>query len=276
MLKVALSHDIDRTKKTYQFFTKPLRNLLKGNYTNTINLVKTIPKKNNYWTFDKILRIENQYKVKSTYFFLNETIPLNLFDPKSYYLSLGRYKIENEKIKSLILKLDKEGFEVGVHGSFNSYNSIELLKEEKRILETILDHQVYGIRQHHLNLNKQTWQYQNDAGFIYDSSFGSNFEIGFKENKITPFKPLNNQFLVLPQVIMDTCFMNDPNRWEKLELIIHQCKNNDGVLVVNFHNHVFNDLEYPGYTEAYIRIIEKCKAHNAIFETLSVYYNEYI
>ena len=202
MIKLALSHDIDRTTKSYQFITKPIRALLKGEFNTFLQLMSTSLRKGNYWTFDDIIEIENSFNVKSTFFFLNESIRFNILNPISFVLSNGRYNILNPQIVDLIKNLDINGWEIGVHGSYNSYKSLELLKKGKVTLEEILGHPVDGIRQHYLNLDDDTWKKQFDTGFKYDSSYGYTRAIGFKENKYSPFYPLNNNFVVFLLLLM--------------------------------------------------------------------------
>lgn len=271
MIKIALSHDIDRTKKTYQFFTKPIRTLFNGNFKHFKELLATSFRRGNYWTFDDIIEIEKSFNIKSTFFFLNESINFNVFEPKSFVLSHGRYNIHEPKIVNLIRWLDNNGWEVGLHGSYNSFQNLELLKNEKAELEGILGHSIDGIRQHYLNLNKDTWHNHFVAGFKYDSSFGYTREIGFKEGRYQPFKPLDDEFIVVPLVVMDACFMSLPNRWERIDELMDICEKENAILVVNFHNHVFNNNEFPGFRDAYIRIIEKGIERNGDFQTISAH-----
>jgi peptidoglycan/xylan/chitin deacetylase (PgdA/CDA1 family) len=117
-------------------------------------------------------------------------------------------------------------------------------------------------------MNNKTWQIQKECGFNYDTSFGFTDEIGFKEEKYTPFKPMNDDFIVFPQIIMDICFMSTRNKWDRLEEIINICKEKNSILVINWHQRVFNDKEFPGYKEAYINIISILKANGAEFYKL--------
>ncbi len=75
MIRVCLSHDIDRIDKSYQYVTKPLSALRSGKNRLFFKLfwnAMTIHRP--YWGFDEIIRIEEKYGVKSTCFFLNESI----------------------------------------------------------------------------------------------------------------------------------------------------------------------------------------------------------
>ena len=197
-----------------------------------------------------------------------------LFRSKSFILSSGRYNILDAKIVNIIQWLDENGWEIGVHGSYNSFKDIKLLAKEKKILENIVKHDIIGIRQHYLNLNSKTWEIQYRTGFKFDSSLGSNENIGFVDNRISPFQPLNNEFTVFPQVIMDFCYINTINVNNELDKIFDICEKNNAILVINFHNNVFNEMEFPGYKKAFIDIIEKCKARNANFKTLKEFYLE--
>ena len=209
-----------------------------------------------------------EYNVKSTFFFLNESIKFNPFSISNWKLSVGRYNIESPKVVQIIQWLDKNGWEIGVHGSYNSYKNKELLLKEKKTLENIVGHEIIGVRQHYLNLNDQTWQLQQNCGFKYDSSFGYTASIGFKDNKITPFRPCQDNFIVFPLMIMDSCFMNTVNRWEKFSEIIQTVQRKDALLVMNWHQRVFNEKEFPEYKEIYIKIIEECRERHAQFYTL--------
>ena len=95
-----------------------------------------------------------------------------------------------KRLKILFYGLDKNGWEVGLHGSYNSFNNYALMKSEKQFLENILNHKVIGIRQHHLQIGEKTWEIQKECGFKYDSSLGFNEKIGFKNKQYKFFSPV--------------------------------------------------------------------------------------
>jgi peptidoglycan/xylan/chitin deacetylase (PgdA/CDA1 family) len=272
MLKIALTHDIDRIDKTYQRCTHSLKAIYKLEVSRALYHLLSVNSKNPYWGFDEIIKIESSYNVRSTNFFLNESIKFNLFDPNNYKLSLGRYSIHDIRIKEVILYLDKHGWEIGLHGSYNSFANEDLLMSEKKTLENIVGHEIIGVRQHYLNLNANTWENQNSCKLKYDSSFGYNNECGFKDNQFTPFNPLNNNFVVFPQIIMDKPFLNNPDRWGTLQKIFDDAEENDGIVVVNWHNNYFDEKEFPKYKSTYIRLIEEGLKRNAMFNTLGGFY----
>ena len=132
---VCITHDVDRVKKTYQYFTRFVRFLSHFQILGAINeiqngflLFKNI-KKNPYWGFERIIEIENKYNVKSTFFFLNESGKVDLFHPKDWKLYLGRYSINDPEIVKIIISLASNGWEIGLHGSYNSFLNKNLLKK---------------------------------------------------------------------------------------------------------------------------------------------------
>ena len=272
MISVALSHDVDRISKTYQYVTQMISAFRGLNVKKMNTQIKSLYKSDPYWQFDKIIEIEKKYSVKSTFFILNESIKFQVSNLKSWKLALGRYKLNNPKLIKMINWLDENGWEIGVHGSFNSYKDINLLRKEKTDLEKILGHEVIGIRQHYLNIDTDTWRIQKKVGFKYDSTWGFTNGIGFKDKKIKPFKPLNNEFVVYPLNIMDYCFINEKSRWDKFNDIVKTIEKNNALLVINWHQRVFNEDEFPGFSENYIKIIEKLKNMNADFYTIGEYF----
>ena len=273
---VCLTHDVDRVKKTYQYFTRFGRFLkqleIKKAFNEIFCFLKYYFSKNcendPYWNFERIMDIERKFGVKSTFFFLNESGKISIFKPRTWKLYWGRYDLENPEIAKIIKKLDLEGWEIGLHGSYNSYKDKNLLKWEKNKLEKILGKRVHGVRQHYGNLKiPETWKLQEDLGFEYDSTFGITDYDGFKDSKYLPFYPLGSRFLEIPLIIMDTSLFSIDKSveeiWEDCKKLIEDVEENSGVLTILWHNRVFNDNEFPGRREIYERIIELCDEKNA-------------
>ena len=224
--------------------------------------------KNPYWNFEKIMEIERKYGVRSTFFFLEESKKFD-FNPKSIPLCFGYYSFDD--VKDIIQKLSSEGWEIGLHGSYDSYRDINLLRKEKRRLEKIAGIRVKGVRQHYLNLNiPNTWKIQKKVGFKYDSSFGFNEKTGWRDEKLLPFKPFNDDFLVIPLTIMDVALMREAKfniniAKEIIKNHLRYAKKRGAVVTVLWHQRVFNDKEFPGWADLYKFIIREGKNMDAWF-----------
>lgn len=274
MFKAALSHDVDRVKKSYQYVTSSLKKTLKLNLSGLGYELSSLIGPEPYWNFDTIIRIEEKYNVKSTFFFLDESIPLKLFDKKNWQLSLGRYNIDDPKVVEVIKYLDKNGWEIGLHGSYNSYRNESLLLTEKKRIENIIGHKLIGIRQHYLNLNESTWKIQKNIGLLYDASYGYNDSVGFKNNKYTYFHPFNDSFTVFPLAIMDICFMPITNKWDVFKSLVEITKEQNGILVLNWHQRVFNENEFPQYAFYYEKMIVYLQEQGAEIMPLGQFYQQ--
>ncbi|WP_024335382.1 polysaccharide deacetylase family protein [Desulfotignum balticum] len=273
---VCLTHDVDRIRKTYQYVTHDLRHgkIMKAFFERSKN--------DPYWNFDRIMSMERELGVRSTFFFLNESIKPTLFSPKSWLLSFGRYDIQEPEVIKIIKALDKDGWEIGLHGSFNSFNDKVLMKKEKHELESVLGKPVIGIRQHHLNLMvPETWKIQKSLGFAYDATFGAKREIGFLEDKIVPFVQPDSKLLIIPLAVMDGNLFhkagNDPEKaWGLAESLIEIAEKKKAVLSILWHQRVFNDNEFPGWKDVYQKIIVECKKRGARFLTCKQISEEYL
>jgi peptidoglycan/xylan/chitin deacetylase (PgdA/CDA1 family) len=263
-LTVCLTHDVDRVYKSYQYISHDLVQL------KVKNLVKLFSKNNPYWVFDEIMLLEEKYNVKSTFFFLEENITFNIFSPENWKLSLGKYKFTDPKIKKIIQQLDNEGWEIGLHGSYESYQNSDLLKKEKKALEKALGKPVQGIRQHYLNLDiPNTWIIQKEVGFHYDASLGKKNQVGFPDNLYYPFINKESDMLIIPLALMDGYLFSGKisfeNAWSKCLNIINEAEVNKAVMVVLWHQRVFNEYEFPGYKDLYEKIILECQQRDAEF-----------
>lgn len=269
-LTIFLSHDVDTIHQAplqglYYFITQK-----KAKY-----LWSLFAKHEPYWRFEKIMALEKKYHVRSTFFFLEEKTQFNLFKPITWRLINDRYNFSDPRVKNLLQKLDRGGWEVGLHGSYSSYRNTSLMRQEKENLEKSLGHKVIGIRQHHLNLDiPETWQIQAKVGFGYDATYGFKKNIGWRGQKYLPFKPLKNDFLAIPLAFMDiNLFQGDltgnnlDKLWQECEKIIDRAQKQGALLSILWHNRFFNNEQFPGFIEIYERIIQECQKRQALFTT---------
>jgi len=272
-LKVALSHDVDRVQKTHQYLTRSARCIKKGDLEGFWHELESYPqRKKVYWNFTDIIDTEEAMGVRSTFFFLQESYPFCLLKPSEWKLALGRYDLRSERVSKMIKDLDQGGWEIGLHGSYRSYNDQELLQKEKDTLEYILGKPVIGVRQHYLNLSGCTWSYQEAVGFGYDYSLGFRDRIGYKDGKVKPFYPHGSGFCVFPLAIMDSCYVEDVNREKSLSMVISQTIQNEGILVLNWHSNNWHPDEYPSYKKLYVDLIKRLQDRGAVFDTLNGFY----
>ncbi|SFS10675.1 hypothetical protein SAMN05216559_3782 [Halomicrobium zhouii] len=275
---LCLTHDVDRPYKTYQSLYYALKE------RDPSHLRGLLPGSNPYWTFQEMLDLESELGVTSAFYFLNEQDlfadrpPRDWLSGTAWQLYAGRYDIEDPEIISLIREIDDRGWEVGLHGSYESYADREMLATEKRHLEDVLGHEVTGGRQHYLNIERpETWTYQRAAGLQYDATPGSPSDYGFHDG-YDPYRPFDDEFVVFPLTLME-CALPDPGTnvekaWQICERLLTEARANDAVMSVLWHPRFFSD-DYQSYDVIYRRIVERALEMDAwvgapgtLYETL--------
>ena len=269
-----LTHDVDRVYKTYQYLPSIINSIKKGKLSELSYHVKNLFFKhgqlNPYWTFETIDELEYSLGVKSSYYFLNEKGRLNPLSLQSWILFRGIYNIENSSIKNLINKLDRAGFEIGLHGSYYSFDNFELLKYEKNILEMIVNKKVSGIRQHYLNYKiSVTPNIHHKVGFDYDTTIGFKPDdgVGFRRGTCFPFRIMLPDLRIsnlweFPLIIMDGA-LDAKATIEDCVQLIDQVEKYHGVLTILWHTNRFNNREYPTMINIYKEIIQIAKSKDA-------------
>ena len=149
MQLVFLSHDVD-----WDFNGPPKDHILKIKNRFDEKLFQTTPINKLYRNFSEYMEIEEKYDTKSTFFF------------RTQYEN-GDYRDYDDDIK----KLNKKGWEIGLHTDPSSVNEILEIKREKENLEKILGSKIYGNRVHYLSNDEKLLEKLSKLGFIYDSSF---------------------------------------------------------------------------------------------------------
>lgn len=257
---LCLTHDVDRPYKTYQSLYYALTE------RSAYHLRTAFPGVNPYWQFEEIMALEDDLGVRSAFYFLCEQ---HLFRdrpvrdwvrPVAWKRYLGRYSIDAPEITAVIRKLDADGWEVGLHGSYESYRDPERLRAEKAAVETALGDELLGGRQHYLNLAEETWRYHRDIGLRYDCTPGSSSEYGFQHG-YDPLHPFDDAFVVFPLTLMENALPMISTRfewaWSECERLLEEARENGAVMTLLWHPRCFNETEFPNHRRLYRRIIER-------------------
>ena len=262
---LCLTHDVDRPYKTYQALFYALSE------DPVYHLSSLRPGVEPYWQFETIMNLESDLDVRSAFYFLNEPSLFESRGPEAWIRTenlvehAGRYDPTDDALASVIRRLDESGWEVGLHGSFHSATDRERLAEEKRVLESVLGHEVLGGRQHHLKLGGETWQYHREIGLRYDASLGSSSSVGFVHG-YDPVRPFDDDFVVFPLTAMEVA-LPDPgddfaSAWAVCEDLIDEAAANEAVMSVLWHLRYFNERDFPGYRRLYRRLVEYALERN--------------
>ena len=156
----------------------------------------------------------------------------------------NRYKIDEPKALALIEKIKKRGHIIGIHSSYNTYNSFEQFKKEKELLEKTVNISITEGRQHYLRFEvPTTWQIWEDNGMQVDSSCGYADKEGFRcgtGDEFRVFNILSRKKLNLkerPLIFMDcTLFGYNEYSFEEIQMRIKKMRLFDNSFTMLWHN----------------------------------------
>ena len=261
---LCLTHDVDRTaKQIYHYLYHGITGGSRGASTQMRSLRMRIGGRDPYWNFDDIMSLEDRLGVRSTVLFLNESA--RGLSPKF----LGRYNIKSHRIRDIIRTLDSGGWEIGLHGSYFSYNDVNLLGAEKRTLEDILGKEVRSTRQHYLNLERpRSWQAQKEVGLQVDSTVGYADKPWDESEGILPYYPDGSEILEVPITLMDTIGLRDPSIRKNAETVVERIAGAGGLVVLDWHQRTYSPGEYSEAVELYTGIIRRARLQGAFIATM--------
>jgi peptidoglycan/xylan/chitin deacetylase (PgdA/CDA1 family) len=264
---VCLTHDIDFIKPGILYhLLLPFKRIMGFDAKRSILALKRLiyplyGKKVNPWDYQNILKLEQTFGVKSTFFFIAG--------------GHGKhdYPYDLNKEKENIIQLRNSGFEVGLHGSYTSSDDLNALADEKRKLEEI-GGKLSGIRQHYLRFDKDTFTKQENAGFNYDSTLYYADALGFRGGLAHPFFPYNQiteetmNIMEIPLAVMDKTLldykkMDADKALNDIEKIIKTVERHNGLITLLWHNEMFDDVGFPGWRKLYERILTDLKKRGA-------------
>ena len=256
--RIFLSHDIDSINGAVvqdSFFL-----LKKGNPLPVFKLVmNAVLQRPDWLNMDKIMKIEDEYSLKSTFFWLVNRGRLNKREVNS------DYSINNVKVRAIQNAIETRGWENGLHKSISSDTYKEELK--KLAFPTVAN------RNHYLKFRlPDLYRNIEVSGLEMDASLGFAEAVGFRNNFGLPFHPFNLEerkpysFVEVPLTVMDGTlkqYRGVPLEETAPQIISFLEKNKAGSLIsVLWHNTFFTDYKFGGYVKVYKQILEYIHAND--------------
>jgi len=163
------------------------------------------------YSFDWYMDVCEKAGVKAAFYFI----------PTSKEKQNGCYELEDKKIQNLIKYIDSRGHEIGVHGSYQTYQDKEKAKLQKNMLDDTLSslgisQKVVGNRQHYLRWDSSmTPSILEYAEFEYDTTGSYADKPGFRYGvcyEFSMFDILNRKKLAIkqrPLIVMECSVIDD-------------------------------------------------------------------
>jgi hypothetical protein len=169
--------------------------------------------------FTPWIELESRYGFHSTFFFFStELSKRHIRDDVYRWNDPTWYRGKRVEVKDVIRDLHHTGWDIGLHGSYLSAGSYDLLAEQKEDLEKALGDQVYTTRQHNLHYDAKLTPILHDrVGFHADSSLGFNRDIGFRAGIAYPFRVWHQSdgrwlgTLQIPLILQDGAILRSDN-----------------------------------------------------------------
>lgn len=215
-------------------------------------------KKDPFDTFNQILSLKKEKKIRTLFFFL--VADYTTFDTN---VSASKNKFR------LLIKEMVDYARVGLHPSYFTMNDAGLLKKEKERLEGIVNMPIKRSRQHYLRVSiPETYQNLIDLEIEEDYSMGYASNIGFRASTCTPFYfydldfEIQTPLKVFPFALMDTT-LNDYMKLTprqslgKIRDLKNEVKAVNGTFITLFHNESLSDyLRWKGWKRLYDSMIK--------------------
>ena len=268
-VEVLMTHDVDATYKTlpvrlkqgvFNLFNAG-RYLAKAEARRAIDKLKSTPRflfgREDWWTFDSLLEQEKRAGIQAHFNFYSDarrkTLQRWLFDPG--------YDIRDKRIQELTQKIQELNGIVGLHPSFDSWDSAEIIRQQRERLVKVGSQPVTTCRQHWLRFSwKHTWAAQEDAGIEHDTTLMFNERPGYRASAALAWQPWNQNLgrahclTEQPTAMMDSHFydyqaLDTAERKAAMRRWIDETRAVHGQIAVLWHPHTLTE-DY-GWTEGF-------------------------
>jgi peptidoglycan/xylan/chitin deacetylase (PgdA/CDA1 family) len=210
-------------------------------------------------TFDKWMELEDSYGFKSTFYFMSLKNPITHGE--------RCYSIRDPRVRLIIKELHKNGWDIGLHGSYYGNLDTRKINEQRERLEDCIGSPVIGCRHHFLRVMfPLTWQVYCEAGLQYSSNMGWSGFNGFRAGTCRPYQPISNEdFYEIPFQIMDQPDLNvSGDLFQTFMDYLNKVKSVHGVLVIIVHANYYEEKVAPGVLSFYHRVLKQLSVDNEV------------
>ena len=166
-------------------------------------------------------------------------------------------------------------WEACLHGSYGASRARGVVAAEKKRLETLVEREVIGYRQHYLNFEPSgLFREVADAGLRYDMSIGYNDRCGPRAGTYFPYKPYDLDAAKpygpweVPFVLMDTTLatsyrLSQGEATVQARKVLEPVVAAGGCVSIIWHQEQCGGLLDPGYDQVYLAIMDSLIADGA-------------
>ncbi len=191
--------------------------------------------------------LERQLGIRSTFYIATWTRYQRDADERD----VG-YSCDDRRIRELATELANGGWELGLHSSIRAWRRPAGFADEVARFERAFRVRPSGFRGHYWSLDpvspeRSLQQAHEQAGFLYDSSFGMNLAFGYRRGTSLPYRPSDPAsgkevgLWEIPPTIMDGAALaaaSCPDRRKSLlRGLFEATKRRGGLLVLDWHEH---------------------------------------
>lgn len=224
--------------------------------------------------FTPWLAVEEKLGFRSTFFvFPTRVRDRHKIDNVYRWEDRTTYRSERCSVREIVQDLHRQGCEIGLHGSYLSHTSYDMIAEQKEDLEEALGAAVIANRQHNLHFDAGvTPGILEKAGLKVDSTLGFNRDIGFRAGTSYPFRMWDlagERWLgitEIPLVLHDGALLRPDNLDLDPESAVALCKllidrviETKGVITLLWHP---ESIARPGWFDVYERLLEYIHERN--------------
>ncbi len=263
--EIRLTHDVDavrltpeiRLKQTAFQFANAARALVRGDgplvRARLGDARRYALSAGDFRTFARLRDMERSAGLRSTLHFYGGPPGLRRGSPRRILIDPA-YDIGSETMRGELRAFREGGWTVGLHQSFDAWDTAGAMAREKARIEAALGAPVEHCRQHWLHFSwAGTWTAQASAGFTVDSTLGFNDRPGFRTGHALAVNPWDSAaagllpISTVPMVFMDSHFYDysgdggaDPGT--AMKPWIEEVRAVGGVATVNWHTHTITDV----------------------------------
>ena len=283
---IYLTHDVDAVEKVFPtrikegmfLFINGVRNLAGGRWNESFrSILKTsrlLLHKRNYFLFDKICDIENEYGFKSIFNVYARIDGGSIIEKLKGFIFDPQYDIEfHPQLTGKLKHLYNNGREIGAHFAYGTWEDESRMRQEKeKIVAAVGIPDVCSSRQHWFRFSlEKTWRALWEAGIKVDTSLGFTDRLGFRAGFASAFHPYDHDkqmklpIKVIPTILMDSHLfyyrnLNGVQARREMVSLMDQIDIVQGEVCIIWHTHVFS--KDHGWIDCYRQLLELMQKKN--------------